>query len=94
MKAIEGFRRFQQILNGPGSLEQRLLQAFTWIIPIPAPTYPTRALHQDFLRLHAEATRDPSRNGTLRATIGKMDDAERESMRQSLLSLARRVMSA
>jgi hypothetical protein len=94
MTALEGFRKFQQILNGPGSLEQRLLQAFTWIIPYHARTYPTPALHQDFLRLHAEATREPTRDGKLRATIAKMDDEERESMRQSLLSLARRVMSA
>jgi hypothetical protein len=92
--ANEGYRRFPQILNGPGTLRQRLIDGFLAIIPYPARSYPDLALHKDFLRLLAEATRDPGPTGALKATIGKMGETECESMKQSLLRLAARVMCA
>jgi len=92
--ANEGYRRFPQILNGPGTLEQRLINGFAEVIPYSARSYPTPALHQAFVRLHAEATRNSGPTGALKATIAKMDETERESMKQSLLTLAARVVCA
>jgi hypothetical protein len=93
--ASDGFRKLPQILNkGPDTLEQRLIAAFVELTPFSASSYPTPALHQAFLRLRAEATREAGTTGALKATIAKMDEPERESMKQSLLTLADRVMRA
>jgi hypothetical protein len=93
--AKDGFRKLPHILNKRSdTLEQRLIAAFVELISYSAGSYPNPDLHQAFLRLYAEATREPAPTGALKASIAKMDEAERESMKHSLLTLADRVMRA
>lgn len=90
--AQEKFGNLPRILNrNKGTLEQRLNEAFIEVLPCQRKDFPNAEHHEEFEGLRAEATTEPGETGRLPKTIAKMTQVQRESMRDRLLDLARRV---